>query len=230
MKKSLFLLLCLLLVLGTLSSLAEPAPDLSDSAQVIEPFAPGVAQLNPQMVRSVFPETQDKLVLGEDGVYQLTSKGVTLHIQPPFGVLFFTQDMQAQIEDYLLLNNARGMAEYLIEKDYAGMFLDPTTGMELLLLFRENSLSRLFVNSQENFPLFFMTVQDILLDNQTASQVDMNGTSYVHITEEADGGAYHLYYAVKNGIRVALQGFAEEWTPELEQYLISALEGMTFTE
>lgn len=229
MKKYLSLFLCLLLALGAVGALAAEN-DLSDSVAVTVPVVRNLVQLGSPDVRSAFPETPDKLVLNEDGVYQLTSKGVTLRIQPPFGVLFLTQDMQNQMKDYLLLNNARGAAETLIANDYNGFYLDPSSGNEILLLLRENALSKLFVNSQENFTEFFATVQTILGDNQTASQVDVNGTSYVYVIETASDGVYHLYYTIKNGVRVALQAYAEEWTEEMSQYLLGALEGITIVE
>ncbi len=105
MKKFFALFLSLALFLSVTPALAQDNLQPEDlktlrQAQEIE------VNLNEDITRSAFPATEDKVSV-EDGVISLTSRGITVQIAQPFGMVFVTQDMQAQIETYLKLKDGR---------------------------------------------------------------------------------------------------------------------------
>ncbi len=224
MKKFLALLMALALTLTLTAALAE-TPEPGPEAQVAPPLK---IELNEDVVRSgVFPETQDKVTL-ENGVYTLETGGYTLKFQPPFGVLAFTQDMQGQLQDYLRANDGRAIAEYLISNNMSGVFLDPATMLESVLIIKETPISRMFVDSDKDFPLVLQTVQSLLLEGDEATEAQVGGKSFIRKLEHHDEGTFLLYYTLSAGKWVGLQTFAAEITPELDAFFVSILEGFTF--
>ncbi len=224
MKKLFALFLTLALSLSLTAVLAE-SPTPEPDAQVVPALE---IQLNEDVVRSgVFPETQDKVSL-ENGVYTLETGGYTLKFKPPFGMLVFTQDMQGQLQDFLRAKDGRAIAEFLINNNLSGVFLDSTNMNEALLIIKETAMSRMFVDSDKDFPLVLATVQSMLLDNDEASEIQIAGKSFIRKVEPHEEGTYLLYYTLNAGKWVGLQVYETEITPELEEFMVSIVEGFIF--
>lgn len=224
MKKLIALFLTLAMALSLSAVLAE-APAPGPDAQIVPNFE---IQLNEDVVRSgMFPETQDKVSL-ENGVYTLETGGYTLKFQPPFGILAFTQDMQGQLQDYLRANDGRAVAEYLINNNLSGVFLDPANMHETLLIIKETAMSRMFVDSEKDFALVLSTIQSMMIEGDEASEIQIGGRSYVRKVEHHEESSFLLYYTFNGGKWIGLQSFEAEITPEVEAFMTSIVEGFTF--
>ncbi len=228
MKKLFALFLALALSLGAVGAMAQPAETAPEAPEeFLKPPAFDI-QLKDEEVRSVFPETEDKLTIAEDGTYILVTNDFTIQIQLPFGVLAFTQDMGSQLADYLQLNDGRAVAEHLIAHEINVLFLD-STGMEVWMYLSTTRLSQMFVNSQENYPTLLATAQQIAGDSQQISEIKFGDTFYLKVLEEGNGRQYLMYYNIIDGVRIVYQIQGQEITPEMEEFLGSVVESVTVT-
>lgn len=218
MKKLSALFLSLALLLSLSSGLAEaPAVSPEDIQSIATGPDIGIEVIDSSSVRSAFPETQDKVHV-EDGVFHLESKGISLSITIPFGMMALGQDMAAQPEVYMQLQDGRKTAQQLIDADINILFFDNAVGKEFWLMVEETKLSAFFPSSDDNFDLLMATLQKISGAQQTFSEVEINGKRFVHLAEKVeDGRDYRLLYVIQDGKQITIQLRDESITPEMEE-------------
>jgi hypothetical protein len=68
----------------------------------------------------------------------------------------------------------------------------------------------------------------MLLDNDEASEIQIAGKSFIRKVEPHEEGTYLLYYTLNAGKWVGLQVYETEITPELEEFMVSIVEGFIF--
>lgn len=226
MKKLFALFLSLTLLLGALPALAQEGELTADDVLVFSDAPPLKLDL-PDEARSNFPTPVDQVTV-QDGIITLVSKGLTVTVTPPFGMVTLTQDIAAQVEDYLKMNDPRGIAEYLIKGDLSLLYYDFATQSQVLMYTRENALSQMFQNSDEIFDTLLATAQKSAREDTVFSEVTLNDKRYVRQQTAMEGGVRLVVYAIKNGVLAAFQLDMLEMTTEREELLYQVVESATF--
>lgn len=226
MKKLFALFLSLALLLGAVPALTQEGELTADEVLVFSDAPPLKIDL-PDEVRSNFPTPVDQVTV-QDGIITLVTKGITLKITPPFGIAALTQDIAAQVEDYLKMNDPRGIAEFLINGDLSLLYYDFASHSQILMYTRENALSQMFQNSDETFDTLLATAQKSAREGTVFSEVTLNDKRYVRQETAMEGGVRLVVYAIKDGILVAFQLDMLAVTPELEGLLYQVVESAVF--
>lgn len=226
MKKIFALFLSLALLVSAVPALAQEATP-GDEDFLVESGAPPIKLELPEEVRSGFPTPTDQVTV-QDGIFIIVSKGVTLTVTPPFGMMVLAQDITAQVDEYLKLSDPRGTAESLIAGDLSLYFYDYATQAEILGFTRETTVSKMFKDSDETFDSLLTTAQKSSKEGTEFSEVVLNNKRYIRQYTPMEGGVRLVVYAIKDSILVAFQLDVLAVTPELEQVLHQVVESTTF--
>lgn len=229
MKKFSALFLSLALFLSVTPALAQDNLQPEDlktlrQAQEIE------VNLNEDITRSAFPATEDKVSV-EDGVISLTSRGITVQIAQPFGMVFLTQDMQAQIETYLKLKDGRALAEFMINNEINGIFFDLNLDKQIWLFVDETNISKMFINSDETFDVLMQTLKNMETDDLKFSEEEINGKRFVRVDQKEGDLHYALFYFFHEGKHIIVQiRDKEPLTPEMIESLKMTAESLSIKQ
>lgn len=226
MKKLFALFLSLTLLLGAVPALAQEGELTADDVLVFSDAPPLKIDL-PDEARSNFPTPVDQVTV-QDGIITLVSKGLTLTITPPFGIAALTQNIAAQVEDYLKMNDPRSIAEFLINGDLSILYYDFASHSQILMYTRENALSQMFQNSDETFDTLLATAQKSAREDTVFSEVTLNDKRYVRQQTAMEGGVRLVVYAIKDGVLVGFQLDMLAVTPELEGLMYQVVESAVF--
>lgn len=234
MKKTLTLLLAALMLLSALPALTEALPpDLE------LPERPGrlEAELNPlgEGTRSATPQTEDVVEIS-DGVFRITSKGITVSLSAPFGWHAFSQDVKQQLDDYLyVFNDPRGAMEFVIGHDLSLFALDAQSGDQLLFYTRDSATTRFFNDLQnpEVQALALGYFQKNAPEGHDASAITVKDRAFIRSLELTGAGEQILViFTYTQGIQVGfqLQPVDGQIGPEDEALLLSFVEGAVIHE
>ena len=92
-------------------------------------------------------DTDDVVVVHDDGTISVTTSGITMNLLPPFGWITLTQDVMAQLDLYMsLTDDIEGLVNELKNMKAHIYSLDLLTGSSAVFLVEQDSLSKLFAD------------------------------------------------------------------------------------
>lgn len=136
--------------------------------------------------------------------------------------------MKNQLQDYMLLNNGRGTAEFLIANEINVAFVDQATDLEIWLFMSPTKVSQLFVDSDADFDAMMALLAPLYGEENALGQVQLGEHRWVTVREKTENAEFLLYYVIKKGLRVAMQIRGAEITPEMIAFLDSIGESIAF--
>jgi len=202
MKKTLALLFSLvMLAVPALYALSE-IPEESEAALDFPPPIGVKEHLLDGPSRSDLPATEHKVTVAEDGTFTITVSSATFSVQLPFGYRGFTQDLLAQLDDYLnTFKDPRNIVEQLILMEIALLVADLNTGDELQVLVVSDGLSELLVDTgpEEVFKAFADRYLVSVPEGSQREAVVINGRGYLKSTETLSEDSSALAYLTVYG-------------------------------
>lgn len=230
MKKALSLALCALLLLALLPALAETQPPF----EPIVPLPRVEVELNqPEDITRSLPQTTDVVQI-TDGVYTITSKGVTISLQAPFGFYGFSQDVAQQMDAYMhVFQNPRAAMEYIFALDLSLFLTAPQSTTQLMYFTRRTQVSEFFVSLLDTAS--FETALNYFASNVKGDievgRVTIKGREFITSREVTNGNQPTLvYFTYQDGAMLGFQLIpdGEQISPEEVELLASFVEMVTF--
>lgn len=218
MKKTSLLILALLLCLAVTAQAAEPA---GPAGLAVRPAAQTREDAVGNRGGTGFPQPRDTVQI-ENGVFIITSQGITAEFQVPFGWIGLTQDISKQLTDYALMENPLGVLDLLIQNEISLLAVEPQTNANMFAFFVADGVSMLLQDLQ------IPEMQAIALTTYEGEAVRVGERSYVRLIE--DGTL--IYFTVLNGVRAGFQLVlaGAEPTPEEEETLAAFVEMTVFRQ
>lgn len=234
MKKitSLFLVLMLLAVFA-ISAQAELPENRDDDFDKLAQLNL-TEQINPEVVRSGFPKTDHVVSIAEDGTITLTINEMTISVAAPFGFKAFTQDLLAQLEDYVnTFKDPRAVVEALIQREISLLVMDLNTWEEIQVYIYQDALSSVLQNSDVEgiFEAFSKQYLTNIPDNFKRSAQTVNNRQYIRSVETLEGGELALsYLTIYGGNKILVRKYyaKDALTPDAEATVIELVEGLQF--
>lgn len=193
---SLALVLCLLLSSPALAAQA-PSPDgpvglHPDISIELKPDAGTRGS-------SRFPEPYDTVTI-EDGVFTITSEGVTIQLQVPFGWIGLSQDISKQMADYALMNDPMTVLNALIESRISLLAVEPDSNSNIFVFFVADGLSALIGD---------MDTEEMLAIAQSTyggEAISIGDKNYMSVLEDDTLIFFTVYKGVRIGYQLLLAG------------------------
>lgn len=195
MKKLSMILLALVLVFNTAGASAvntAPRSAIQPAGLSVRILAEVKADLAGS--RAAFPKPNDTVAI-KDGVITITSQGITVEFQVPFGWIGLTQDISKQMTDYAMMTDPLAVLNALINNSISILAVEPQTNANMFAFFVADGLSALFSDLQSQEML------DIAIATYSGSAVVAGERNYISVVE--DGTL--IFFTFYNGVRVAFQ-------------------------
>lgn len=144
--------------------------------------------------RASFPKPNDTVAI-KDGVITITSGGVTVEFQVPFGWIGLTQDISKQMTDYAMMTDPLAVLNALINNNISILAVEPQTNANMFAFFDSNTLSAL-IGDLESKEMLDIAVQTFL-----GTAVVVAGRNYISVIEDAS----LIFFTFHNGVRIAFQ-------------------------
>ena len=208
MKRTLALILAALLLTGLIPGLAQ-SDRLPPEAAQLNPPDKLEAELvqGPDQTRSL-PQSNDTVVI-TDGAFTITSKGVTVTLQAPFGWYAFTQDIKQQLNDYMrVFKDPRAAMEFVINGDLSLFAMDLETSDQLVYYLRESEASLFFRDLQEpginELAVSYFT--ENAMEGSQIGELAINGRPFIRTVEIKSSGVPTLvYFTFVSGVMLGFQ-------------------------
>lgn len=207
MKKLSSLLLAMVLVFNLAGALAvNTLPQPGSQPAGLSVRIPAEVKQDLAGTRASFPKPNDTVAI-KDGVITITSNGVTVEFQVPFGWIGLTQDISKQMTDYAMMTDPLAVLNALINNNISILAVEPQTNANMFAFFVSDNLSMLFTDLQSKEML------DIALTTYTGTAVVAGDRNYVSVVE--DGTL--IFFTFYNGVRVAFQLILEGTEPTSDE-------------
>lgn len=161
---------------------------------------------------TAMPVTEDIVVI-KDGVFTITSSGVTATIEMPFGWMGFTQDLKAQLNDYLnTFKEPRKVVEYLISEGISLIAFDTASEAQIVVFFEIDAASNLFMDLQDPsmFELAVGMYQSNASEGNEVSGVVMSDRNYVRSLNVWQDGSSLAYITILNGVKAGFELYPQD--------------------
>ncbi len=216
MKKLSALLLAMVLVFnlsGVLAAGTLPQPGSQPAGLSVK--IPAEVKKDLAGSRASFPKPNDTVAI-KDGVITITSNGVTVEFQVPFGWIGLTQDITKQMTDYAMMTDPLAVLNALINNNISILAVEPQTNANMFAFFEADNLSMLFNDLQSQEML------DIALTTYMGTAVVAGDRNYVSVIEDGTLIFFTFYNGVRVGFQLILAG--TEPTPEEIETLTAFVE------
>ena len=235
MKKLLLTLMALVMTLSLSGGLAQTvtlAPEELTTAPDIA-LLQELKQSASSVRAAAFPETADKVSI-KDGIYTITTRGVTITLELPFGWIGFTQDLKQQMVEYLqYFDDPRALVEALIASSINLLAIEAGSDAQLMVFSEVNGASSLFVDLADA-DMFEMA---LTMYQQSAGEgVDITGKAigdmnFIRSLESGEGGEYVVYFTMKGGARIGFEllPHGTEVTEAEEELLVELIQAATLS-
>lgn len=206
MNKLISMFLALILALGLgVPALAQELPE-AGPAGIGERFDALVRQdFQGARDSTRFPAPLDTVVI-KDGMFTITSLGVTIQLQVPFGWIGLTQDIMQQMVDYAMMTDPMATLNYLINNKISLLAVEPQTNANLLAFMVSDGLSAIVQNLDESMV--------------PSVQAVYGGEALVigdrHFISVVDNGSL-IYLTFYNGVRVTFETFMAGESPSEDE-------------
>ena len=235
MRKLFVLLVILVFALGAAGAFAQtveiPEETLSAgiSAQIPTELKDAFTGLRGD---AAFPKTEDAIKI-DDGIFIITTNGITAEVMLPFGLLGFTQDLKLQLADYAQnFNDPRGLVQFLIDSGINLLVVDPESGAMVFMFIYRDTYSEILVDLQDQE--MFETAQTLYQDDEVLGYKRGSATigdrNYIRSLEPDGEENLLIYFTYYDGAAVGFQillGGAEA-TAQEEELILSVIEGLAF--
>lgn len=233
MKKLMVLLLTLVFALGASSALSqtlvlpEQTPGAGINADIPAELKASFAGLRGA---TAFPKSEDVVAIN-DGIFSITSNGITAQVMLPFGLIGFTQDLKLQLADYAQsFDDPRSLVQYLIDSGINLLVVDPESGSMVFLFIYRDTYSELLVDlqDQEMYETAQMLYQDDEVLGFKRETAVIGERNYIRSLEAGEENLliYFTYYnGASIGFQMSLTG--PEATAQEEELMISLMEGLS---
>lgn len=235
MKKMFLLLLALVMTLTLTGGLAQTVT-LTPEELTTAPDTEALRQFKQsgsQIRAAAFPKTEDVVSI-KDGAYTITTQGVTIALELPFGWVGFTQDLKQQMVDYLqYFEDPRALVEALIASSINLLAIEAGSDAQLMVFSEVNGASTLF-GDLADADMFEMA---LTMYQQSAGEgVDITGKAigdmnFIRSLESSEGGEYVVYFTMKGGARVGFEllPHGTKVTEAEEEVLVELITSATLT-
>ncbi|HSK67815.1 MAG TPA: hypothetical protein VLA21_00975 [Candidatus Limnocylindria bacterium] len=234
MRKTFALALALLLALGAVPALGAQI-DFPEGlpAKGVDAATPPELQVNraAQAARAL-PVPLDQVSIN-NGVFTITSLGVTATAEPPFGWVGFTQNLVLQLSDYMnFFNEPATLAQWLIDNRISMLMLDLESSAEIHMYFTQDQLSQLLGDMED--PAVAEAVLAYYKEQFPGEELEvvtLGGRSYIRNVTNYDAGEKLIYFTFAGGAQVGFQLLSDgqELTEDEEDALLSVLETAVFS-
>lgn len=235
MKRTLALILAAFLLISLVPGLAQTG-QLPPEAARLNPVDKLEAELvqGPDQTRSL-PLSNDTVVI-QNGAFTITSKGVTVTLQAPFGWYAFSQDIKQQLNDYMrVFKDPRSAMEFVINSDLSLFAMDLETSDQIVYYLRESEASLFFRDLQETGvnELAVSYFTENAPEGNQVSELAINGRPFIRSLEIKSSGVPTLvYFTFVSGVMLGFQldpGDGEVSEAD-DAILLAFVEGVEFHE
>ena len=235
MKKMLAMLLALVMALSLTGGLAQTVT-LAPEELTTAPDAGGLRELrksSSQIRAAAFPETADEVSI-KDGVYTITTQGVTITLELPFGWIGFTQDLKQQMVEYLqYFEDPRALVEALVASSINLLALEAGSDAQMMVFSEVNAASSLFMDLADA-DMYEMALG--MYQQSAGEGVDITGEvigdmNFIRSLELGEGYEYVVYFTMIGGARIGFEllPHGTEVTEAEEEILVDLIAATNLT-
>ena len=221
MKKLSLIMLALVMLFNLVNaSAAGVTPMPIDQPAGLSVRIPAEVKKDLAATRASFPKPNDTVAI-KDGVITITSSGVTVAFQVPFGWIGLTQDISKQMTDYAMMTDPLAVLNALINNNISLLAVEPQTNANMFAFFVSDGLSALFSDLQSKEML------DIAVTTYAGEAVVVGDRNYISIVEDDTLIFFTFYNGVRVGFQLILEG--TQPTPDEVEILTAFVEMTQYT-